>query len=198
MQQRKQENYFNKGDIHLFISCGYYYYIHMTHSPTHSLIYLIIYLFRSPEKPTPSIDEMILTTRSQISKGLLRLYLSASQDEIIPTTPLHFNTPEIQFLSRYRSFYNISSPTPLQYSHYLSMIETLSQAQQTTNELIQTSLKCFKSIKDFMNKITMVHETNQANSSYSHSSLSEKEKLLLQEHSGLVKVMIFVLFIHVL
>lgn len=131
---------------------------------------------------------MILTTRSQIAKGLLRIYLSATNDELIPAVPLHFNTHEIQFLSRYRSFYNISSPTPLQYSHYLTMVDTISQAQQTSNDLLQTSIKCFKSIKEFMSKINSVHEINQLNSSFINSTLGEREKLLLQENSGLVKV----------
>lgn len=131
---------------------------------------------------------MVLTTRSQIAKGLLRIYLSANQDKFITSMPLHYNKAEVQFLSRYRSFYNVSSPTPLQYSHYLNMVDTIAQAQQTSNDLIDTSMKCFKSIKDFMSKINLVHENNQINPSFLTSTLGEREKLILQENSGLVKV----------
>lgn len=153
------------------------------------LIYIIHIFYRPPDRTIPGVEEMILTTRSQITKGLLRVYLSALGDQIIPPVQLHFNSPEIQFLSRYRVFLNVSSPTPLQYSHYLTMVETITQSQQsTTNDLIQMSIKCFKSIKEFMSKINLVHESNQGDPSISHTSLFEKDKLILQEYSGLVKV----------
>jgi hypothetical protein len=161
-----------------------------------------------PEKNQLESEEILLTARSQITKGLLRVYLSAIEDKMIrhPDHPMspqdstthsnsnsngsmtsllkQFNSAEIQFNCRYHFFQSIASPTPLQYSQYLTLVETIKGIQKNSKELLEISVKCFKSIKDLIERAI---EMTKMTSNYRYAQ-REREKLEIAKNSNLVKV----------
>jgi predicted ATPase len=162
----------------------------------------------------PEAEELLLTARSQITKGLLRVYLSGIEDNMIrcpdhsddnknttaaveeekeekgknvTSLPMtQFNSSETQFNSRYQYFQYIASPTPLQYSQYLTLVETVKRIQKNSKELLEIAVKCFTSIKDLTEKATEMSKMTQQDQR--SVAPKEREKLEIEKHSNLVKV----------
>jgi hypothetical protein len=130
-------------------------------------------------------DQIIITT--PVSSG------SDSSVGVGATGGAAFNTAEVQFNSRYHYFQTIASPTPLQYSQFLTLTQTIKGVQRNSKELLETAVKCFKSIKDLSERAVEVVEMNQRPENLLlHSAAAlQREKLELQMNSNLVKVFPF-------
>lgn len=95
-----------------------------------------------------------------------------------------FNSSETQFNSRYQFFQSIASPTPLQYSQFLTLVQTIKGIQKNSKELLEIVVKCFKSIKDLTEKATEMALVTPD----SKFATRERERLEISKHSNLVKV----------
>lgn len=83
----------------------------------------------------------------------------------------------------------------------MTLIENIKGIQRNTKELLETALKCFKSVKDLIERATQSINENQSifgekNTSSTSTSTStgmtllEREKLQLQIHSNILKVLV--------
>ncbi len=71
------------------------------------------------------------------------------------------------------------------------MVRTIQENQKNSNDLLNLSIKCFKSIKEFVEKAQSMLTILEANPDLIIPPMLEREKFISQMNSGLLKVTSF-------
>ena len=125
-----------------------------------------------PTQPVANLEEFVITARSSIHKGLVRMYLSHAVTGGISLPSTTVCSMETIFSCRYRLFYLFANPPALRYSDYINSIcripeyaplheltgpDTALQRHRGGMDLLIAAGRTLKQTKDMMDKAKIVH-----------------------------------------
>jgi len=117
------------------------------------------------EKPAPEPmkclpEEMLTRAKSQLCRGIMRLFLVASnlKSSALAKTEFPFGPSwPYRFMQRFRSFYDIPYPHPLTYEKFLEILETKIGVKFDARDMLTQAGMFFKKSKSMIEETKKYH-----------------------------------------
>lgn len=144
-------------------------------------------LQQQPPPPLPvSVEEVAITARSQVVKGLFQVHLELLDSGVVHSLEDNsFASAGFRFVCRYKAFQWIHNPPPLPHSDFLKTRSQL--AERTAEQNVQNALLHFKNIKDVVERVKYVAQEMISGSPSMRPITILRNNQLIESASSLLK-----------